>query len=438
MSIQISTTLRAWWKAGYGGRFSSRESLEDWQDRQVKRHIRWVMARSAYYRELYAGLSIENWRNFPVVTRREMMTHFDAQNTVGLTFEQAKKIAIAAETGDHLPHYREGICVGFSTGTSGERGIFVTSAKERAMWGGTIIAKMLPGFGPLIGGETIALFLRSNNALYEQLGSRRIRFHFFNLVTPLEKQVERLNRLNPTVLVAPPSVLEQLALRMETGGPGIRPKKVISVAEVLDTFTRDKLERGFARSVHQIYQATEGLLATTCSHGTLHLNENCIAFQREYLDNTHTHFAPVITDFTRTSQPILRYRLDDVLRCATKPCPCGSPMTAVAAVEGRERDILKFTDPGTGVKQTLYPGDVADAIASAAPNLLDYGATQQGEELHVYLETGDVSDIESTKHKVMAGLDALFSQKGGTLPLVRWISDWPYRNDIKRRRVVGC
>ena len=44
-------------------------------------------------------------------------------------------------------------------------------------------------------------------------------------------------------------------------------------------------------------------------------------------------FYPIITDFKRTSQPIYRYRLNDILVEEKSPCPCGSVFTRIAKIE---------------------------------------------------------------------------------------------------------
>lgn len=45
-------------------------------------------------------------------------------------------------------------------------------------------------------------------------------------------------------------------------------------------------------------------------------------------------FTPVITDFTRQTQPIVRYKLDDVLVVSDKPCPCGTLRGRLAILKG--------------------------------------------------------------------------------------------------------
>ncbi|NKF33203.1 hypothetical protein HER21_43035, partial [Pseudomonas sp. BGM005] len=87
-------------------------------------------------------------------------------------------------------------------------------------------------------------------------------------------------------------------------------------------------------------QCTEGFLAHTCERGVIHLNEDGVLVEREALDGER--FTPIVTDLRRRAQPIVRYRLGDVLRERREPCPCGSALTAIERIEGREGDTLVF------------------------------------------------------------------------------------------------
>ena len=77
----------------------------------------------------------------------------------------------------------------------------------------------------------------------------------------------------------------------------LKVKKVISVAEVLEPQDRELLRNVF-HNVGEIYQATEGFLASTCRCGTLHLNEEFVHIEPQWLDEHR--FVPIVTDFTRT------------------------------------------------------------------------------------------------------------------------------------------
>ena len=49
-----------------------------------------------------------------------------------------------------------------------------------------------------------------------------------------------------------------------------------------------------------------------------------------------------MTDLERKAQPIIRYRLNDILVERKEPCGCGSPFLALEKIEGREDDVFSF------------------------------------------------------------------------------------------------
>ncbi len=96
-------------------------------------------------------------------------------------------------------------------------------------------------------------------------------------------------------------MLRELAIAVLAGELAVRPKRVISVAEVLEPQDRALIERAFG-PLHQVYQATEGFPASTCEHGVLHLNEEFVHIEPEWLDDEQRRFVPVITDFSRAER----------------------------------------------------------------------------------------------------------------------------------------
>ena len=329
--VRLARTVLAFAEARRLSRLDSREALQAHQHTRLERLRRAVMTRSPFYQP-YVQEPFEHW---PIMSKSLWMKHFDQINTAGIELKDATRVALQAETSRDFRDTLRGFAVGLSTGTSGSRGVFIASEAERSRWAGVMLAKLLGPFKwrPL----RVALFLRANNALYETLGKGPIRFRFFDLVRPFQELMRELEAFAPTVLVAPPHVLATAARTSELG---VSPSRVISVAEVLDVIDRQAIERGFGVRVEQIYQATEGFLGATCAAGTLHLNEEYVLFEREWLDLAHTRFVPVITDLYRVTQPVVRYRLDDVLVPRRSPCPCGSPLLAIDRIEGRESDVL--------------------------------------------------------------------------------------------------
>lgn len=313
-------------------RFRNRRQLVAYQERQLTAYYAFLRQASPYFQK-------HDPAQFSGMNKAFMMAYFNELNTQGVDRDAALSLALESErTRDFTIGYQQ-VAVGLSSGTSGHRGLFITTEQERTMWAASILAKMLPK-GQLFG-HRIAFFLRADNTLYQTIQSKLIHLAYFDMTQELPNHLHRLNQYQPTILVAPASMLLALAKEKDAGRLDIAPIKIISVAEILEEADRRTILASFSLPVlHQIYQATEGFLASSCSHGTLHINEDIIRLEKRYLDERR--FYPIITDFMRHSQPILSYELNDILVEKTEACPCGSLFTCIEKIEGRSDDIFSF------------------------------------------------------------------------------------------------
>ena len=417
--------------------FRSRAALHAWQSHRMQTFLRQQLPRAPYYRPFVRPDSPVQLRDLPIADKQTLLTHFDALNTHGIRFDNAMALALAAERSrDFRPELGD-ITVGMSSGTSGQRGLFLVSRRERLLWAGTIFARALsaeslariasPWQPPL----SIALFLRANSNLYSTLRSRRVDFAFYDLLQPLDLQVDALSRRPPEVLVAPATVLRRLAEAQQSGSLGITPRQVVSVAETLEPDDAAVIQQAFGRRVEQIYQATEGFLGYTCAAGGLHLNEACVHVEQEWLDAAHTRFHPIITDFTRTTQLIVRYRLDDVLRVADEPCPCGDASLTLAAIDGRRDAVLMLPARGSGEPRAIFPDLVRRAMMLAGGSVRDYRIAQAASGLEVRLVSEDPGAAALVRHE----LQALFEQQDVVAPAIAFL---PWREEApgnKRCRI---
>ncbi|QST02104.1 adenylate cyclase (plasmid) [Pontibacillus sp. ALD_SL1] len=329
---------------------SSKKRLRKWQQKQIRKHLGFVAEYSPYFRERFQG-KVPSLQEWPIMDKEAMMKHFDKLNTKGIPKDEAFSVALQAEENRDFSPTINGVTVGLSSGTSGHRGVFLVSKSERLRWAGVMLAKALPG--TIFTKERIAFFMRANSNLYETVGTKKLQFQFYDLLEDEDLHVKRLEDFQPTILIAPPSMMRWLAEQRI----GIRPKKIITIAEVLEQVDRDVIKKCFHRTIHQVYQCTEGFLAATCEEGVLHLNEDILFIEKDYIDEEKKRFHPIITDFSRTSQPIIRYRLNDILVEKECGCSCGSPFLALEAVEGRSDDVFVFK--GTeGGSHRVYPDQV--------------------------------------------------------------------------------
>src|SRR5699024_7869763 len=93
------------------------------------------------------------------------------------------------------------ITVGLSSGTSGNRSLFLVSPAERYSWAGTMLAKILPD--NILARHRSALCFRANSNLYSSVTSRRFQFGFFDLLESLDRLTQKLSTFQPTLLVGP-------------------------------------------------------------------------------------------------------------------------------------------------------------------------------------------------------------------------------------------
>lgn len=333
--------------------------------------------------------------DLPIMEKSDLMADFSRFNVPAITnaqgwraFEGEKRI------GDFI--------IGASTGTSGNRGLFVISQAERFAWLGAMLAKALPDFWRH--NDRVAVLLPIDTPLYDSANrTKNLTLQFFNISNPLEDFAGELTTLDPTVVIAPPRILRRLA-RMPCQ---LTPRRVYSAAEKLDEADRSIIEAGFGLRLGEIYMATEGLLGVTCAHGRLHLTEDCMHFAFEEAGNGLVR--PILSDFSRRTQIMARYRLNDLLRLDDRPCPCGSPLQVVREVVGREDDVFLLPSPDGGIVE-LTPDILRNVIIDTDRGIMDFGLVQTGAAaLELQLPADCPAPI---RHAVWANLATLLARHG--------------------------
>jgi putative adenylate-forming enzyme len=344
------------------GKLKSRADIDRWQQGRIATWLKRSVAQCAFYENLRP----ERLADLPTVDKQVVMDQFDRFNAPGITRAQGWQYF---DSRSHPPGYT----IGASTGTSGNRGLYVISNRERFEWLGVMLGKTLPRF-PL---ETarIAVILPLDTPLYQAANrGRRLQLRFFDLNDGLETLPAKITDYKPDTLIAPPKVLRFLAEQdVKTA-----PKRLFSAAEVLDPLDRTIIERHFNTRLREIYMATEGLLGVSCERGNLHLVEDVVHFEFENGPAGSGLSIPIISDFTRRTQIMARYRLNDLLRLSSAPCECGSPLQCVEEVVGRSDDILLL--PGKAGKglRSVTPDIIRNAIVRAHSSIDDFRCVQSG------------------------------------------------------------
>ena len=411
MTFAIAHAAWAFWKTRrLAARLKTRDDVLRWQATRLQRFVRRDVRRVPFY----AAMGAARLEDLPIVDKAFLMARFEAFNTKGVTYAEARA---ALDDGDGRAR---GLFVGQSTGTSGNRGVFVISEAERFTWLGVILAKALPDV--LSVRHRVALALPGFSQLYASAqATSRLDLRFFDLTLGIAPWLDDLRAYAPDTIVAPPKVLRLLA---EAGG--IAPANIFSGAEVLDPLDRAVIEAGFGGKVREIYMATEGLFGVACPHGVLHLAEDVVAFEWE-AESGSDLAAPLVTDFTRKTQIMARYRMNDLLRLSDAPCACGSPLRAVASVEGRRDDVFHLS----GVLVT--PDVIRNAVIDADRRIQDFRVVQTSADLVELSLAADLPLEAATA--ASANLSKAFERAGAPGIVVSLKSGLDLPMDRKLRRV---
>jgi phenylacetate-CoA ligase len=439
---QLPTVLRHWLAAQWRWRRLDATRLATYQERRAQQIIAYAQRHSPFYRAHWHDHDRRAWRALPTVDKGAMVEHFDQFNTVGVTQATAQQVAAGAEQSrDFRPTLRtaqgQSVTAGLSSGTSGQRGLFLVTEAEIGAWAGVILARALHGL-PWQGCR-VAFFLRAFSNLYAGVNNPWLKLRYFDLSRPLDRAVTALNHFRPHLLVGPPSLLTALAAQKRAGALTITPQRLIAVAEVLEAHDEVQLQESFGVPVQQIYQCTEGLLAISCAQGRLHLQEDLVAVQLEPLPTqpgAAPRYTPIITDLWRTTQPIIRYRLGDILQVDPDPCPCGGPFRTLAAVEGRVADICYFTGLD-GQRTPFYPALLSRLVRASLPPAMDYQLVQAGDgQLQIYLTPLPTLAHKPFAQQVQQAVGAAIGAYGCQPPQVTVAYGLPPRLPITKQRRV--
>lgn len=423
-------------KIRWGPQVRDRETLLKRQAKRVRKFLENAVAESPFYRENSPELS-----QLPLMSKAEFLANFSVLNRHGITLEAATSLALRAERErDFQPELPGGLTAGLSSGTSGTRHVFLVARGDRCRWAGQILARTLSAeslrrvIHPFAAPLRIAFFLRANSNLYTTLSGRRVKLKYYDLTEPFTELVKRLGEQQPHIIVAPATVLAELARREIAAPTGHRPGQILSVAEVLDARDRAQIEAAYGIPVAEIYQATEGFLAYTCQHGRLHLNEESMSIEPSWIDAQQDRFHPVITDFSRESQWFIRYQLDDILRIQPGRCACGAASQTLASIEGRAEEVL-WADGCEGELSPVFPDTLRQALYSLEQPLDLYRIEQHGRCWEVRLRHGSRS-LESAVSQALTALLRGLALEPPELKFLPWV-DQAATEKQKRIRCIS-
>jgi phenylacetate-CoA ligase len=322
------------------------QELSERRLRKFRKLVRFVNKRSPYYgriiRERGIDVSTCDPESFPVLTKRTLMNHFDdIITTPAITKEGIADFL--SRSNDPFELYKGKFVVLHTSGSSGEIGYFVYSqsdwsrgyAQFSRLHTFAFRKRKAAYFGATRGHFAgVTQFLTCQRSLLKLL----YRAETFEINSPLQPVLNRLNALLPDILSGYPSGLLMLAHKQLSGELRISPLFAYSGGEPLSPDTREVIEKAFPVPLIDLYDSTEHMLMAIAHphHGGMYLLEDDLIFE---LHPDHT----CVTNLFNRTLPLIRYRMEDVLQPMTD-AEWPRPYTRINNLIGRMEQALVFTN----------------------------------------------------------------------------------------------
>jgi phenylacetate-CoA ligase len=283
--------------------------------------------KSKFYSEKYSGLTlpetVEQWESLPVLTRAEIYERSYPQTTDMLT--QPVEDAIIISTGGSSGIAR------YTTYTHGEWDAFVEcQASAMRILGITRQDRVANLF---IAGHFWPSFLGLHDCI-KKLGAVHLPI---SANIPIEEVVKLCHKFEPTVMVSLPTLFVFMADMARRDRFTFNRLRMINYAgEHLSSAAEAHVASalGVTRIKAGAYTSADaGIMGYQCEHsepGVYHVPTafqfvELINFEENRRAQTGEPAEVVVTNLSRVSTPIIRYRVGDVASWTGGTCPCGDP-----------------------------------------------------------------------------------------------------------------
>jgi putative adenylate-forming enzyme len=370
--------------------FSERD-IRDYQWRELNALIRYAAQKAPYYASILPKEGLTSWdayRALPIMDKTTLMTRFDGINTEGLKRDDIERYAVEKERNkDYLGYYQDRFVVGLSSGTSGNKGLFLTDKALTQRLPFVFLARSGLRLRDLP--FRILFCLRVFSQGFADINAPGVSLHYVATMTPIEEVKREIHERRINVLMAPPSFVRLLLVHASSFKGQL--KTIVCYAEVLTKEDKARFESQFGCRIIEIYQASEGQIASACAHGTLHINEDLVV--AELVDDQGLPVTQpgipgqlIITNLVNRVQPLIRYRMNDWL-VLKDGCPCGSHFRAIDHVIGRQDDVMVFTNH-LGQLRPVFPDLMSRWIITFDARIREFKVIQAAiGELRVLIDT---------------------------------------------------
>jgi len=311
----------------------SRDELTDLQNRKLREVTQHAYHNVPYYHELFNSVGLipqdirtaEDLKHIPITTRDDIRTAgVERMVANGVKLSSCNSVRTSGYTGKPLTAY-----------------ITHSEAMTRRLLEFRGLNSI--GFRPL---DRLAVLGEKQRRprLHQRLGIYRS----INIsdTLPIEDQIQHLSSMQPTVLWAYPSSLRALLHFVNYRLSNlIRPRMLITSAEVFDEVMRERILNDLEIEIFNFYGAYEiGRIAAECpAHEGLHINADHVILECLDGDKAVELGKPgivVLTSLNAIAMPFIRYRLGDICTLTENECSCSSSFPLIGTPQGRENDMI--------------------------------------------------------------------------------------------------
>jgi phenylacetate-CoA ligase len=161
-------------------------------------------------------------------------------------------------------------------------------------------------------------------------------------------QIRHLQRIQPTIFWAYPSVLKALLYQVDYRlSKIIFPRVLITSAEAFDGEPRERIQADLDVEMFNFYGSNEfGRIAGECpAHQGLHVNMDHVILECVNGDQPVQRGKPgaaVLTTLNAFAMPFIRYRLGDICTFTENKCSCGCSFPLIGPPQGRKHDMIRL------------------------------------------------------------------------------------------------
>jgi phenylacetate-coenzyme A ligase PaaK-like adenylate-forming protein len=340
-----------------------------YQHRQLKRLLKHVWSRSAFYRDYYSGHGISekdfadvSISDLPLLPKKTLIDNFDQ----AVTDPRLRKKELEEWfEGHHDPGetFCKDVVVIHGSGTSGDIGIF---PYDRAAWtiADATVAGRLPAPENYPNGKTkVAFYIVGTGqfasaTMVSSMPKNIYDTLILSLLNSSEQTVKQLNEFQPHRLSGYSSSVAQLAELELTGSLRIHPQRVIVYGDKLTQSMEGKIREAWSAPIYVLYAASESkyiaIKTPECDQLEVMDDLNIV----EVLDDKDEAVTDgkegrvVLSNLYNYTLPMLRYELGDYVVKGT-PLP-DRAFSTLRDIRGRVNDALPIV-LSSGAHDSIHP-----------------------------------------------------------------------------------